>query len=169
MAEDISKIIVSGRTVGIIGLKEILQSAQEKRMVSEGELEKFLLDETKKKNYIPAKMEGEYARSLLREFKKFRGDKIEDELSVLEVRVLGPGCPLCQRVEKETLEALAELNMEADFSHVQDLKEIAQYGARGIVGTPVLLINGQVKSVGRVPSKEQIKKWLSEEKRQIKN
>lgn len=164
MGEEITKIIVNGRPVGIVGLEEIFQMAQEKKELNEVETEKFLLEEVKKKNYIPAKVEGEYARSLLKEYKKFRGDKLKEDFSVLQVQVLGPGCPNCQRLEKETIAALAELNLPADFSHLQDLKEIAQYGARGIVGTPALLINGKVKCVGHVPPKEQIKKWLLEEK-----
>ncbi|MGB9699783.1 MAG: thioredoxin family protein [Thermodesulfobacteriota bacterium] len=164
MGEEITKIIVSGRPVGIVGLPEIFQVAKEKIGLREVEMERFLLEEAKKKNYIPAKVEGEYARSLMREFKKFRGEKVEENFSGLQVQVLGPGCPNCQRLERETLAALAELNLEADFSHIQDLREIAQYGARGIVGTPALLINGQVKCVGRVPSKDQIKKWLLEAK-----
>lgn len=89
---------------------------------------------------------------------------MEEDFSLLQVQVLGPGCPNCQWLEIETMAAWAELNLPADFSHVQDLKEIAQFGARGVVGTPALIINGQVKCVGRVPSKEQIKKWLLEEK-----
>ena len=57
------------------------------------------------------------------------------------------------------MSALAELNLAADFEHVQDLKEIARYG---VMGTPALVINGQVKSVGRVPPKKQIIEWLKE-------
>lgn len=164
MNKEISKIIVMGRPVGIVGLKEIFQLAKEKEDLNEVEMERFLLEEAKKKNYIPAKMEGEYARSLIKEFKKFRGEKVEENFPVLQVQVFGPGCPNCQRLEKETIAALAELNLPADFSYVQDLREIAKLGARGIIGTPALLINGKVKCAGRVPSKEQIKKWLAEEK-----
>jgi len=49
--------------------------------------------------------------------------------------------------------------LAADFDHEQDIKEIARYG---VMGTPALVINGQVKSVGRVPPRDQIKKWLME-------
>lgn len=164
MGEEITKIIVSSRPVGFGGLPEIFQMAQDKKELNEEEIEKFLLKEVKKNNYIPTKVAGEYARSLLKEYKKFRGDKVEEDFSVLQVQVLGPGCPIFQRLEKETIAALTELNLPADFRHVPILKEIAKYGARGIVGTPALLINGKVKCVGRVPAKEQIKKWLQEEK-----
>jgi small redox-active disulfide protein 2 len=159
MEEKVVRISVGGNPVGMVGLEEIFLQAKEKRKLGEVETEKFLLDEAKKKNYIPGNMEGKYAQSLMREFKKFLGEKVEEDLSVLQVRVLGLGCVNCQKLEQETMAALAELNLAADFDHVQDVKEIAQYGVRG---TPALVVNGQVKSVGRVPPKEQIKKWLME-------
>ncbi len=143
----------------MVGLEEIFSQAKEKRNLSQGEIEKFLLEEAKKKNYIIAKLEGEYVRSLVKEFKKFLGEKVEEDFSVLQVRVLGPGCVNCQKLEQEAMAALSELNLEADFDHVQDIKEIARYG---VMGTPALVINGQVKSVGRIPTKEQIKMWLLE-------
>jgi len=159
MEEKIFKISVSGHSVGIVGLQEIFLQAKEKRNLSQVEIEKFLLDEAKKKNYIPAKAEGEYARSLLTEFKKFMGEKVKEDFSTLQVRVLGPGCMNCRKLEQETMAALVELNLIADFEHVRDIQGIAKYG---VLGTPALVINGQVKSVGRIPRREQIKSWLLE-------
>lgn len=147
----------------MVGLPGIFERAKEIRNQSEIEIEKFLLEEAKKKNYVPAKTEGEYAKALMREFKRFLGEKIDEELSGLQVRVLGMGCVNCQKLEQETMAALADLNLAADFDHVQDIKEIAKYG---VLGTPALVINGQVKSVGRVPRKEQIKEWLLEGKKE---
>jgi len=159
MGEDVLKIFVRGHSVGMVGLLEIFLQAKEKMNLSEAEVEKFLLEEAKKKNFIPAKAEGEYARSLLREFKKFLGEKVDEDFSTLKVRVLGPGCARCRKLEEETMAALVELNLSADFDHVQDFQEIATYG---VTGTPALVINGQVKSVGRIPPKEQIKRLLIE-------
>jgi len=160
MAEEkIFRISVGGKPVGMVGLKEIFSQVKGKRNLSQGEIEKFLLDEAKKKNYIPAKFEGEYVRSLVKEVRKFMGEKIEEDFSVLQVRVLGLGCVNCNKLEQETIAALAELNLDADFDHVQDIREISKFG---VLGTPALVINGKVKSVGRVPTKEQIKKWLME-------
>ena len=159
MEEKIFKISVSGHSVGIVGLQEIFLQAKEMRNLSQVEIEKFLLDEAKKKNYIPAKAEGEYARSLLTEFKKFMGEKVKEDFSTLQVRVLGPGCMNCRKLEQETMAALVELNLIADFEHVRDIQGIAKYG---VLGTPALVINGQVKSVGRIPRREQIKSWLLE-------
>ncbi len=141
----------------MVGLLEIFERTKGKRNLNEVEIEKFLLDEARRKNYIPDRAEGQYGKALIREFKRFLGEKIEEEVSGLQVRVLGMGCANCRRLEQETMAALAELNLPADFDHVQDIKEIAKYGA---LGMPALVINGKIKSVGRVPPRKQIIEWL---------
>ncbi|MCX5909235.1 MAG: thioredoxin family protein [Deltaproteobacteria bacterium] len=80
--------------------------------------------------------------------------------SVLQIRVLGPGCPNCQKFEREAFNAVAELEVAADLDHVRDVRKITEYG---VTRTPALVINGQVKSVGQVLSREQIKKFILEE------
>ncbi len=159
MGEEILKISVEGQPVGMSGLEEVFSRAKDKKSLSEAEIGKFLLEEAKKKNYIPPKTEEKYVRALVKEFKRFLGEKVEEEFSGLQVRVLGQGCVNCQNLEKETMACLTELNLAADFDHVQDIREIAKYG---VLAVPALVINGQVKSFGRVPQKEQIKKWLKE-------
>ncbi|MDH4267082.1 MAG: thioredoxin family protein [Deltaproteobacteria bacterium] len=159
MDEEVIKITVKGNTLGMVGLTEIFLRAKDLKGLSEIEVEKFFLEEAKKKNYIPISQEGEYAKALLREFKRFLGGKVEEEHSGLQVRVLGLGCVNCRKLGQEILAALAELNLAADFDHVQDIKEIARYG---VMGTPALVINGQVKSVGKIPPRYQIKEWLVE-------
>ena len=77
----------------------------------------------------------------------------------MEIRILGPGCPRCDEVFKRTINALAELNIAADLQKVTDLRKIAEYK---VMVTPGLVINGKTKSSGRVPSKEEIKKWIEE-------
>jgi small redox-active disulfide protein 2 len=78
----------------------------------------------------------------------------------MEIRILGPGCPRCGEVEKRTINALAELAVGADVQKVTDIKKIAEYK---IFATPGLVINGKVKSSGRIPSLEEIKRWIREE------
>lgn len=78
----------------------------------------------------------------------------------MEVKILGTGCPRCQELEKRTLEVLAEMNLAADVQKVTDLKKIMEYK---ILGTPGLVINGKVKSAGKIPSKSQIKQLIEEE------
>ncbi len=79
----------------------------------------------------------------------------------MDIRILGTGCPRCNEVEKRTMNVLAELGVAADVQKVKDIKEIAKYG---VFGTPGLVINGKVKSHGRIPSLEEIKSWIQQEK-----
>jgi Thioredoxin domain len=157
--EKVLKISIGGNSVGIAGLEEIFSQARDQQGLNEVQLEKFLLEEAKKKNFIPSKMEGIYARALLKAFKKYCGEEVEEESPGLQVRILGGGCVNCQKLERETLSALGELNLAADFDKEEDPGKIARYG---VLGIPALVINGKVKSVGRVPSREQIKKWLGD-------
>lgn len=78
----------------------------------------------------------------------------------MEIRILGPGCPRCNEVEKRTIDALAELDIPADVQKITDLKKIMEYN---IITTPGLVINGKMKCSGRIPSKSQIKNWINEE------
>jgi len=78
----------------------------------------------------------------------------------MEIKILGTGCPRCHEVEKRTINVLAEMNIAADVQKVTDIKKIMEYK---ILGTPGLVINGTVKSTGKIPSKEEIKRWIEEE------
>jgi small redox-active disulfide protein 2 len=80
----------------------------------------------------------------------------------MEIRILGPGCPRCQEVEKRTINALADLNVGADVQKISDIKKIMEFK---ILATPGLAINGKVKCSGRIPSLEEIKRWIQEENR----
>ena len=75
----------------------------------------------------------------------------------MEIKVLGPGCPKCKQTEQNVKDALAETSVEAKVEKVTDIMEIAGYG---IFGTPSVIIDGEVKSVGKIPSKEEIKTWI---------
>ncbi len=78
----------------------------------------------------------------------------------MEIRILGMGCPRCDELEKRTFNALAGLNVPADVEKVKDLKKISSFG---VYATPGLVINNKVKSSGRIPSLDEIKKWIKEE------
>jgi small redox-active disulfide protein 2 len=78
----------------------------------------------------------------------------------MDIRILGTGCPRCNELEKRTINALADLNVEADIQKVKDIKKIAEYG---VFVTPGLVVNNSVKSSGRLPSHEEIKSWIQEE------
>ena len=75
----------------------------------------------------------------------------------MEIKVLGPGCPKCQQTDKLVRDVVAEAGVEADVEKVTDMMKIAGYG---VFGTPAVVVDGEVKSVGKIPSKEDIKSWL---------
>jgi len=75
----------------------------------------------------------------------------------MEIKVLGPGCPKCQKTEQNVKDAVAETGINATVEKVTDVMEIAGYG---VFGTPSVIIDGEVKSVGKIPSKEDIKTWI---------
>jgi small redox-active disulfide protein 2 len=77
----------------------------------------------------------------------------------MEIRILGPGCARCHDLEKRTINVLAELGLAADVRNISDIKKIMEFG---IVSTPGLVIDGRVKSSGRIPSREEIKNWIRE-------
>lgn len=124
------------------------------------EVQEELLNRLGKRNYIPEKTGEDYEKAFLREFKKFIGKPFEEEPPEgLEIKVLGPGCVQCDRLEQELMQVMAETGIMADVEHVRDNKEIGRYG---VMGTPALIINGRIKSVGKVPPRNKLKEWLKE-------
>jgi small redox-active disulfide protein 2 len=75
----------------------------------------------------------------------------------MDIKILGTGCAKCHQVEKIVKETIAETGVTAEIEHVTDFKKIASYG---VFGTPSIVIDGVVKSVGKIPKKEDIKAWL---------
>ena len=75
----------------------------------------------------------------------------------MKVQVLGPGCAKCKKVEKIVREVIAEAGIEAEVVKVSDFQEIASFG---VFSTPAVAIDGDVKVVGRVPSKDEILEWI---------
>ncbi len=78
----------------------------------------------------------------------------------MEIKVLGPGCPRCRATEQNVMAAVAEAGVEANVEKVSETMEIAKYG---VFGTPSVVIDGEVKCVGKIPTKEEIKGWLKKE------
>ena len=77
----------------------------------------------------------------------------------MEIKVLGPGCLKCQQTEKNVKEAVQESVVDATVDKVTDVMEIAKYG---VLGTPAVVVDGEVKGVGKIPNKEKIKAWIEE-------
>jgi len=74
----------------------------------------------------------------------------------MEIKILGSGCARCKKVEKVIREVLTETGVGATVDKVKDFEEIAVYG---LFATPTVVIDGEVKSVGKIPRKENILKW----------
>ncbi len=75
----------------------------------------------------------------------------------MEIKVFGPGCAKCHKTEKIVREAVAESGVEATIQKVTDVMEIAK---QGVFGTPAVVIDGDVKCVGKIPKKEDVINWL---------
>ena len=160
MAEhDVTQISVGGYRTGIIELKLVLeQVARDYVGKTDEEIKAELMTRLGRSNYIVPSARAAYEAAFFREYKKFIGEPVsEDASGSLQIKVLGPGCPDCERLERDLMTVMTELNLPADLDHVRDVKEIACYG---VMGNPALVINGKVVAVGRVPSKNQLKEWL---------
>ena len=75
----------------------------------------------------------------------------------MEIKVLGPGCAKCNKTEEIVREAVAESGIDAIIKKVTDITEIAK---QGVLGTPAVVIDGDVKCVGKIPKKEEVINWL---------
>jgi len=75
----------------------------------------------------------------------------------MEIKVLGPGCPKCETTEKIVREAVAEAGADTKIEKVTDIIEIAKHG---VFMTPSVIIDGEVKCVGKVPKKDEITAWI---------
>ena len=74
------------------------------------------------------------------------------------VKILGPGCPKCQTLMRNAEQAISELGLECDLEKVTDIMEITSYG---VMMTPALVVDGEVKLVGKVPSAAELKQMLA--------
>ena len=157
---EVAKIRVGKFTVGIVGWQAAVEETAQKEFSSDEEIAAHLLQALKKKNYLPPKSAEDYAQAFLREYKKSTGEAFEvGEFHGLEVKILGPGCPNCDKLEQMIFRVMADSNIAGDVEHVRDLAEIANYG---LVPTPALVINGKIKSSGRLPQERQVLQWLRE-------
>ena len=78
----------------------------------------------------------------------------------MEIKVLGPGCAKCQQTEQIVKAAVAAAGVEASVEKVTDVMQIAGYG---VFGTPAVVVDGEVKSVGKIPKKDEIIGWLTKQ------
>ena len=77
---------------------------------------------------------------------------------MLTVKILGPGCANCKKLEAVAREAVSQAGIEADFVKVTDMKDILSYD---IIHTPGLVINEKVVSSARIPTLAEVQGWLT--------
>ena len=77
---------------------------------------------------------------------------------MMEIKILGTGCPKCKTLEKLTREVVEQNGINASITKVEDIVEIMKYG---VLTTPALVVNGKVEIRGRVPSSDEIKQVLT--------
>ena len=78
----------------------------------------------------------------------------------MNIKILGTGCAKCNTLEELAKKAVAELSLDAEIEKITDLENIMKYG---VMMTPGLVINDQLKASGKIPSINQIKTWIHEE------
>jgi small redox-active disulfide protein 2 len=75
----------------------------------------------------------------------------------MKVQIYGTGCGKCNMLEKAAKQAIREMGVNAEVVKVSDINQIVE---AGILATPGFAVEGEVKSMGRVPSNDEIKKWI---------
>jgi len=158
-AQRVTQIRIKGNLVGIIGLQEVLESmTPDFSQCSDDAIGEEMIRQLSVHNYIPNSARDNYAKAFVLEIRKFLGQPVEEVvLSGLEVLILGPGCAQCSRLEMDVRDVMAEMTLPGELIHISDLREIGQYG---VMGTPALVINKKVVSVGSTPEKKKIRQWL---------
>ena len=76
----------------------------------------------------------------------------------MKIQILGTGCPKCKKLAETTEAAAGDLGIEYEIEKVTEIDEIVKFG---VMMTPALTVDGEVKSAGKVPSVEEVKKMLA--------
>jgi small redox-active disulfide protein 2 len=162
----VTKIRVGKFIAGIVGLNEALSEAAAANLPPDEAAARSIFDRLRKSNYVAPGAESEYLEALLREYRKHLGQRVaEPTAEGVDVKVLGPGCPNCEKLEQLVRKLMAMEQVAGSLEHVRDIKEISSYG---ILATPGLVINGRVRCAGRVPSEQQLLEWLREAEREVR-
>ena len=77
----------------------------------------------------------------------------------MKIEVLGMGCPKCKKLYENVQIAVKESGIEAEVSKVEDIAKITEYA---VMITPALVIDGEIKAAGRIPTPDEIKVWIKQ-------
>lgn len=157
--DKLTQIIIDGRLVGIVRLEDAIKNICTCPGTEE-EIKINLLKEISINNYVPSSAHDAYGKALLREFKIAKGIPVAEESARgLNIEVVGMGCARCDELQNDVRDILSEMRIAAGLRHVTDIKEIASYK---LLGSPALVINKKIVSVGEVPPKSKIRQWITE-------
>ncbi|MFZ5766090.1 MAG: thioredoxin family protein [Thermodesulfobacteriota bacterium] len=152
------KIKIGRATVGLIGLDQALQQALAMEIGPEEAVD-FLFAAISRDNYVPPAAVDLYREALGNEFARATGSG-KGGAQQLTIKILGPGCVSCNRLNTMIFDIMQRLDIAADIEQIHDLDEIWRHG---VITTPALIINGAVTCAGRMPSPAEVEKWLVEE------
>jgi len=158
--EQSRQIHIGGNTIGIIGLDEIFAEVKAVGVQGDKALKQLIFEKFKVKNYVPLQLEDMYREDLFDEYRVFTGQQQSRtrKPGVLEIRVYGPGCPRCEQLDRLVMEVIARKKLQVDYRYIKDIREMVKLG---IMGTPALVINGNVAAVGRVPNSRELEELLN--------
>jgi small redox-active disulfide protein 2 len=157
-ARDVTHVRIGAGTVGLAGLQLALEAAAHDRLPANDVTARRLLERLRRDNYVPVAAEAQYLEAVLLEYRRHLGEAVAAApRAELEVKILGPGCPRCETLERQVREALEQASLAADVEHVSDPEAIARFG---LVATPGLVVNGEMKSMGRLPTRQELLDWL---------
>ena len=153
------KIRINGVSVGLVGLDAAISKirASDQAGVKEPtDAALAVLSMLEEKNYIPPTARAAYVKAIENIWIK----AIPNEYgTLLSIRILGPGCMSCNRLEEVVRSVLDQKGLAADIEHVNDLDEIWRYG---VINTPALVINARVLCSGRLPTRARVEGWIQE-------
>lgn len=75
----------------------------------------------------------------------------------MKIEILGGGCPKCKKTAENASQAVKELGISAEVTEVKKIDEIIKYG---VMMTPALVVDGEVKCAGKIPTVDEIKNWI---------
>ncbi len=153
-------IKVNGRPVALLGLDSISSRLlKEDPGLTQDEAAEAMLQELSGRNYIPDGARGAYLDALAKRWAMLKGapqsNEVDDDFLV--IRILGPGCVSCDRLEQIVRSVMERHQIEADIEHVKELDEIWRYG---VIKTPALVVGKKVMCSGRLPAPAQVMAWL---------
>lgn len=150
-------IRIGKASIGLIGLDVALNQVAAQHL-TEQEAEDFLFDAIRRQNYIPQGAEQKYRQALNQAY-HFHLHPDEQKHDIPIIRIYGKKCVSCDQLQDSVREVLNAVGLAADIEKIHEPDEI---GRAGIMITPALIINGEIKSSGIWPTRAQIEQWIKE-------